>query len=139
MFIQRRISSSSETTSDKEADEWSSIDNPSDLEEFLGYPGISNIANIPESTADAVKLFIDDDFFAYLVAETNRYYYQNMNQFKISPKSLKWKDIIIPEMKTLLGLIIFIGQVCKNVRDDYWSTDPCTSTPFFFFKNHVKG
>lgn len=71
MFIRRRISSSSESTSDEEADEWSSIDNPPELEEFLGHPGITNMANVPESPADAVKLFIDDDFFAYLVAESN--------------------------------------------------------------------
>ncbi|XP_035731243.1 uncharacterized protein LOC118445669 [Vespa mandarinia] len=131
VFIRRRISSSSETTSDEEADEWSSIDNPPDLEEFLGHPGITNMAKLPESTVDAVKLFIGDDFFAYLVAESNRYYYQNMNQFKISPKSMKWRDITIPEMKTFLGLIIFMGQVRKDVRDDYRSTDVCRSTLFF--------
>lgn len=37
----------------------------------------------------------------------------------------------MPEMKTFLGLIIFMGQVRKDARDDYWSNDPCTSTPFF--------
>lgn len=63
VFIRRRISNSSETISDEKADEWSSIDNPPDLEEFLGHPGISNIGNIPESSADALKLFIDDHFF----------------------------------------------------------------------------
>jgi len=131
VVIRRRISSTSETTSDEEADEWSSVDNPPDLEEFLGHPGISNMANVPESTVHAVKLFMDDDFFAYLVTESNRYYYQNINQFKISAKSIKWRDITIPEMKKFLGLIIFMGQVRKDARDDYWSTDVCTSTPFF--------
>ena len=131
MFIRRRISSSSETISDEDADEWVSIDNPPDLEGFLGHPGITDMANVPESTDDAVKLFLGDDFFAYLVAESNRYYYKNMNQFKISPKNMKWRDITIPEMKKFLGLIIFMGQVRKDSRDDYWSTDPCTSTPFF--------
>jgi len=138
VVIRRRISSTSETTSDEEADEWSSVDNPPDLEEFLGHPGISNMANVPESTVHAVKLFMEDDFFAYLVTESNRYYYQNINQFKISAKSIKWRDITILEMKKFLGLIIFMGQVRKDARDDYWSTDVCTSTPFFF-KNYVKG
>jgi len=89
------------------------------------------MANVPESTVHAVKLFMDDDFFAYLITESNRYYYQNINQFKISAKSIKWRDITIPEMKKFLGLIIFMGQVRKDARDDYWSTDVCTSTPFF--------
>lgn len=68
---------------------------------------------------DAAKLFIDD-FFTYLVTESNRYYYQNIDQFKISRKSIKWKDITISEMKKFLGLIIFMGQVRKDTRDDYW-------------------
>ncbi|XP_015190455.1 PREDICTED: piggyBac transposable element-derived protein 4-like [Polistes dominula] len=131
VFIQKRISNSSETISDEVTDEWSSIDNPPVLEEFLGHPGITDMANVPESIADAVKLFIGDDFFAYLVTESNRYYYQNMDQFKISRKRMKWRDITIPEMKKFLGLIILMGQVRKDARDDYWSTDPCTSTPFF--------
>lgn len=59
VFNRRKISSSSsETASDEEAEEWSSIDNPPELEEFLGHPAITNVANVPESTADSVKLFI---------------------------------------------------------------------------------
>lgn len=54
-----------------------------------------------------------------------------MTQFKISPKTIKWRDITIPKMKKFLGLIIFMGQVRKDARDDYWSTDVFTSTPFF--------
>jgi len=89
VFTRRPISSSSETISDEEADEWSSIDNPPGFEEFLSHPEITDMANVPEFTVDAAKLFIDDDFFAYLVTESNRYYYQNMNQFKIFRKSTK--------------------------------------------------
>lgn len=45
---------------------------------------------------------------------------------------MKWGDIEIPVMGTFLRLIIFMGQVREDARDDYWSTDICTSTPFFF-------
>jgi len=75
VFTRRTISSNSETISNEEIDEWSSIDNPPVLEEFLGHPGIIDMANVPEFTVDTAKLFIGDNFFAYLVTESNRYYY----------------------------------------------------------------
>lgn len=57
MFTQRTISSSSETNSDKETDEWSLNDNPLVLEEILGHPGITNMTNVPESTVDAAVIY----------------------------------------------------------------------------------
>lgn len=50
VFTRRTISSNSKTSSDEEADEWSSIDNPSVLEKFLGHPGITDMTSVPEST-----------------------------------------------------------------------------------------
>uniref|UniRef100_A0ABF7PQ92 piggyBat transposase n=1 Tax=Myotis lucifugus TaxID=59463 RepID=A0ABF7PQ92_MYOLU len=129
----RRISSSS---SDSESDieggreEWSHVDNPPVLEDFLGHQGLNTDAVI-NNIEDAVKLFIGDDFFEFLVEESNRYYNQNRNNFKLSKKSLKWKDITPQEMKKFLGLIVLMGQVRKDRRDDYWTTEPWTETPYF--------
>ncbi|XP_053960478.1 piggyBac transposable element-derived protein 4-like [Anastrepha ludens] len=129
-FTRRTILSDSESSSDEHEEEWSSIDNPPVLEEFLGYSGI-NVDTVPKSITDATNLFIGDDLFTYFVEESNRYYYQNINKFTIPKKSVKWKDITISEMKKFLGLIIFMGQVRKDRRDEYWTTYPCTETPFF--------
>lgn len=35
----------------------------------LGHPGMTNMTNVPKSIADPENLFIENDFFAYLVAE----------------------------------------------------------------------
>lgn len=126
-FSRRRISTCSDLD---DGEEWSSRDNPPALEEFLGRPGI-NTENVPDSVADAVNLFIDENFFAFLVEESNRYYHQNEDNFKTYKKSLKWKDITVKEMKKFLGLVILMGQVRKDRRDDYWSTEPWMETPFF--------
>lgn len=49
---------------------------------------------------------------------------------ELTKKSLKWKDITVKEMK-FLGLVILMGQVRKDRRDDYWSTESWMETPFF--------
>lgn len=83
-FSQRRISSSSGSDLD-DGEGWSSRDNPPVLEEFVGRPGI-NTENVPDSGADAVNLFIDENFFAFLVEESNRYYHQHEDNFKTYKK-----------------------------------------------------
>ena len=123
-FTHRTISSSSD-----EDDMWSSNDNLPVLEDFLGHPGVAS--NNPESLIDAVKLFTGDEFFTFLFDESNRYYHQNIERFKTYSKSIKWRDITVPEIKKFLGLILFMGQVRKDRRDEYWTTDPCTEMPFF--------
>lgn len=126
-FTRRTISSSSD---EEEVDGWSINDNPPVLEDFLGIPGIT-LNNPPKTQMDVLKLFIDDDFFKFLVIESNRYYYQNIDRLKSQTKGIKWKDITIPEMKKFVGLIIFMGLVRKDRRNEYWTTDPVLETPFF--------
>lgn len=61
IFFQPSISDDSDFE-----EEWSSVDNPAILEEFLGHSGI-NTENILDSVANAVAIFIEYDFFTFLV------------------------------------------------------------------------
>jgi len=132
-FHRRTIESDSdtETSSDEEVDEWSSFDNPPVLESFLGRRGLNSNVHCPQTVSDAIELFIGDDLFEYFVNESNRYYHQNSHNYKLYKKSGKWKNITLKEMKKFLGLIMLMGQVRKDIRDEYWSTEPTTETPYF--------
>lgn len=84
-----------------------------------------------ESVIDSDNLFIGNDFFKYLVKESNRYHYQIMEKYKIPSRAKKWTDIMVKEMKKFLGLIVLMGQVKQDVLYDYWSTNRSIETPFF--------
>jgi hypothetical protein len=72
---------------------------------------------------------IGDDLIELSAEESNLYHRQNVDQWKISPKSLKWTDITKSEIKKFLGLILLMGQVRKDNLKDYCSTDPTIATP----------
>ncbi|XP_014472553.1 PREDICTED: piggyBac transposable element-derived protein 4-like [Dinoponera quadriceps] len=110
---------------------WSTNDETIILEPFEGSPGIKIMPSSPESMMDSVNLFIGNDFFEYLVRESNRYHYQAMEKYKIPSRVKKWTDITVPEMKKFLGLIVLMGQIKKDVLYNYWSTDRSIETPFF--------
>ena len=43
----------------------------------------------------------------------------------------RWKDVTKKEMQTYIALALLMGVVRKPCIEDYWSTDPTISTPFF--------
>jgi hypothetical protein len=126
-------SSDSETSEQSDietVDRWSKCDNTPNVEGFLGNPGVS--VNIENTTniAQVVSTVIGDDL-KLLAEQSNLYHRQNVDKWKMSPKSLKWTDITKTEMKKFLGLILLVGQVRKDNLKDYWSTDPTIATPVF--------
>lgn len=112
-------------------DTWSTNDESIILESFEGSPGIKIMPTSPESVIGSVNVFIGNDFFEYLVRESNRYHYQVVDKYKIISKTRKWTDITVPEMKKFLGLIVLMRQVKEDVLYDYWSTDASIETRFF--------
>lgn len=130
-------SESSENSDDEEIDSevsntWKKRDIKVSLEKFEGTPGVQIRPNHFDSISEVVELFLGDDFFQIMCDESNRYYSQNKDKYKLSPKSGKWSDITVPELKKFLSIIILMGQVRKTSLKEYWSTDPFISTPIFW-------
>jgi hypothetical protein len=129
-------SESSEISEDEVADSgildtWIKRDVKVTLEKFEGTPGVKIKPKHIDSISEAVELFLGDDFFQMMCDESNLYYSQNKDKYKLSPKSGKWSDITVPEMKKFLSIIILMGQVRKTSLKEYWTTDPFISTPIF--------
>lgn len=36
---------------------------------------------------------------------------------------MKWIDVIVVELNEMFGLLLLIGRVRKDRRDEYWSTE----------------
>ncbi|XP_037935156.1 piggyBac transposable element-derived protein 4 [Teleopsis dalmanni] len=124
-------SSSDSEDSDDEVLDWSTTDKVPIIEQFLGQSGVFVMPHNSESVIDVVKLFIADDFFEYMATETNRYRAQNPDAFRDRAKSVKWKDVNVVDLKQMLGLLLLMGRVRKDTRDEYWSTDKTIQTPIF--------
>ena len=125
-----RLSSDSDSETESDS-EWTDTDNSPVLEQFLGNPGLKITQNDSTNIMDSVRLFIEEDFFAHFVDESNKYHDQNSDRFKTSNKTRKWTNITIAEMKKFFGLTLMMGRVQKDRRDDYWTTDPGCITPIY--------
>jgi hypothetical protein len=66
-----------------------------------------------------------------MVEESNQSHTQNESRFGQMRKSIKWKRMNLKELKKIIGLILLMGSVRKDPRNDYWSTDPSVKTPIF--------
>jgi hypothetical protein len=60
-----------------------------------------------------VNSFLGNDFLETLVEHSNLHNAKNADKYKISSKSLAWKDVSITGMKKFLAIIIFMGHVKK--------------------------
>lgn len=135
-------SSSSESESDDDsldsARDWcrvdTSISQPSHPKfPFTGNPGLKVSVGDSEDPLDYFGLFFDEEVFAFIVAETNRYadlYFQN-TEMTPSSRALKWNTLDHKEMNRFISLLILQGIVQKPVEKWFWSKRPILSTPFF--------
>ena len=131
-YLPNSDSESGENDSDIEDElSWTETDEIPNLETFLGEASVKVLPSDPTNILDVVKLFIADDLFSFFTEESNKYRSQNADKFRDSKKSVKWKDISVLEMKKFIGLILMMGKVQKDTRDEYWTTDPGCATPIF--------
>ena len=72
---------------------------------------------------DIFNFFISDDVVDHMVTETNRFALQRIEQLKITCRSpmKDWKGTTSDEIRTLIGLLIYMGLVQKPEISLYWS------------------
>ncbi|KAI4457553.1 piggybac transposable element-derived protein 4 [Holotrichia oblita] len=72
---------------------------------------------------DLFKLFVNGNVLELIVKETNRYERQKLNRDGHGPKARihKWKDTNIEEIKTFLGLVVWMGLEKLPKLCSYWS------------------
>lgn len=119
------------TESHSYSEVWSDVDEIPNIPDFTGEPGPKILPTNKKSIKEVVELFIGNDLFQLMINEFNIYYQQNKDKMSERKKMSKWRDITLAEMKKFLGIIIMMGQVKKDVKDDYWCSDFYTRTPSF--------
>lgn len=88
------------------------------------------------SFLDYFEAIISDDIINIISFETNRYaeqYFQKHPVIGLHTHSRfsGWKDTTPGEIRVFLAMTIAMGIVKQLDIQDYWSTDPVISTPFF--------
>ncbi|XP_021342234.1 piggyBac transposable element-derived protein 4-like [Mizuhopecten yessoensis] len=102
---------------------------------FTGDSGLKvNIAN-DALPLEYFQLFKNDDVFANIAVETNRYFeqcraYRGINLKPFARMNL-WCDTSVSELKQFFGLTILTGLIERSSLYDYWTTDHLTQTPVF--------
>jgi hypothetical protein len=97
---------------------------------ILGTSGLNIEIDNPESVVEVMNSITSDDLILLFTEQSNLQHSQDAQQWKVSPKTLKWSSIT-QRMRKILGIIISMGQVRKEYIKDNWSTGPTISTPIF--------
>jgi hypothetical protein len=82
---------------------------------------------------DYFSLFFNDEPLNSIVVETKRYARHKILEIQLSPRSIwsRWSDVLVPEMKAFLGLIIIMGLMPLSDIKDYWSSEWITDKIFW--------
>ena len=114
---------------------WIKQPNNPALPAFTADPGLK--VPLPDDPVpyDFAKLFYTDDFWQYLVEETNRYATQYLDKegegLPPSSRARQWVPVTVPEMKVFLSLSLLMGIIVKPEIDQYWSRNALLYTPIF--------
>lgn len=125
------ISSDSEESDLNIEDDWSDFDLPKNNEPFESSPGPNIFLKSTDKVEDVAGMFIGDDLFEFIAAETNKYYAQNSQTYKSIKNTGKWFNLTVTELKKWFALVIIMGLVRKCIINDYWSSNPLIETPIF--------
>lgn len=97
---------------------------------FLGNEGLKGRVQ-GETPLDYASLYLTDEFWQLLVAETNRYADQFFETNVVNTNTVHWVPVDVDEMKSFVGLLLLMGIVHKPTLPDYWSLDDLIYTPVF--------
>ena len=80
---------------------------------------------VPERASEIFDLMFTAPFLDKIVAQTNLYAKQIMEEEKYN----KWEKITRDELRAYIGFCILMGIANLPALDDYWSTDPVLRYP----------
>ena len=103
---------------------------------FAEIEGLRPVIRLPDepSTLDFVQLYLTDNIFNILVAETNSYAHQFLAAIDGEARpsySGKWTPVTLPEIKKIIGVIFLMGVIYKPTIPMYWVTEEIYWTPAF--------
>ena len=110
---------------------WSKKISDVELPEFTGEPGVNVNLRNDAPLSDFLNLFINDEDFALMATETNRYYSQIRLRNRENVKPNARYETSANEIKQFLGLTLNMGIVEKPSIRSYWSNDSLIETPIF--------
>lgn len=112
---------------------WTEGGRPPNTFTFTGRSGV-NINTEDHDYLDYFESIFTRVIFEGITEETNRYAAQYLEMHPNLPdhsRLKKWTPTTDGEIKAFLGMTIAMGLVRQLNIQDYWSTDPVVSTPFF--------
>uniref|UniRef100_A0A182XJZ7 PiggyBac transposable element-derived protein domain-containing protein n=1 Tax=Anopheles quadriannulatus TaxID=34691 RepID=A0A182XJZ7_ANOQN len=84
------------------------------------------------TASEYAALVCDDALFGILVKATNRHRKLWAGCMLARGQSVeRYRKVTVAEMKRYVGLLLVMGQVRKECRHCYWSTNPLLETPVF--------
>ena len=77
-------------------------------------------------------MFFSEEVFKSIVEQSNRYHEQQSK----NGIGDRWKDIIIAEMKAIMGILLAMGLVELPKFHDYWARNAVYTLPWFSNSTH---
>lgn len=119
-----------------DSDNWTNgrRDPHTEIPQFTENPGRNPDVSENATPLDYFNLFVNDNDFEQMASETNRYasqYFAKNPLLGRNSRFRKWVDTTAAEIKRFLALIFAMGLISQSDINEYWSTNPVTSTPFF--------
>ena len=99
---------------------------------FIECPGPTTLQCERLTPLQCFGLLFTSKIWDYLVNNTNKYAQHKLSQYtKTHSRYKKWKPVTTNEMKAFVGVILNMGIIQLQNLQDYWSTNPTSSIPFF--------
>lgn len=120
------------TTSNANDNLWTEIQQNPEL--FIFQENVGLKLDTTNFTIQTLAEFFSDEFLALLVEQTNLYAVQEIKKRKEMKKSTRlstWQDVIVAEMKVLIGLLLQMGPCIFPSIEHYWSTNKLQNVNFW--------